>query len=372
MGIHLKSYRIAALPGDGIGPEVINQGIKVIKALETKFKHLHFEIQSLPVGGQGIDLCGMPVPPETLKGCQEADAVLLGAVGGPKWDNLPNKQRPEQSLLTLRSQVVGAFANVRPASLSNSLSHLSCLKRENLGQGIDLVLIRDMSAGIFYGKPSGRESRNGEAIAYDTMSFFQSEVERIARLGFQLARTRKKKLTSVDQANVLENSRLWREVVSEISKEYPDVEVEHLYVDNCAFALVKKPWLFDVIITEGMLGGILSDVVGGSVGSIGMLASASVGSSKKGLFEPIHGSAPRIAGQDKANPIATIRAVAFMLEYSIGLTKEASFIERAIEETLQEGWGTYDIVTDKKKLVSTSQMGDLITKKILQNTIMNV
>ncbi|WP_413299836.1 3-isopropylmalate dehydrogenase [Bacillus sp. 1P10SD] len=365
----MNSFRITVLPGDGVGPEVTNQGIKVLKALETKFSHLNFEIQSLPVGGQGIDLCGMPVPPETLVACEEADAILLGAVGGPKWDYLPNKQRPEQSLLTLRSHVVGAFANVRPVTLSTSLSDLSCLKRENLSEGIDLVLIRDMSAGIFFGKPSGREVRNGETIAYDTMVFYQKEVERIARLGFKLARTRRKKLTSVDQANVLENSRLWREVVSEVSKDYPDVTVEHLYVDNCAFGLIKKPGSFDVIITEGMLGGILSDVAGGSVGSIGMLASASVGSSRKGLFEPIHGSAPRIAGQDKANPLGTIRATAFMLEYSFGLINEAKFIEKAIEDTLQEGWGTYDIAKDMKKLISTSQMGDLIVEKIIQNNM---
>jgi 3-isopropylmalate dehydrogenase len=366
----MKSFRIAVLPGDGVGPEVIRQGIKVIKALESKYTNFHFEIESLPVGGHAIDLCGKPVPAETLKACQTADAVLLGAVGGPKWDHLPNNQRAEQSLLTLRSEVVGAFANIRPAKLSQTLADLSCLKEENLGQGIDLVLIRDMSAGIFYGKPKGREQINGATIAYDTMRFSVDEVERIARLGFELARNRRKKLSSVDQANVLENSRLWREVVTEMSKEYPDVEVEHLYVDNCAFSLIKRPWLFDVIITEGMLGGILSDVAGGSVGSIGMLASASVGNSKKGLFEPIHGSAPRIAGQNKANPIGTIRAAAFMLEYSFGLTKEANIIEKAIVETLQEGWGTYDIARNEEKLVSTEQMGDIIVEKILQSTIL--
>jgi 3-isopropylmalate dehydrogenase len=367
----MKSFRIAVLPGDGIGPEVTRQAVTVIKALESKSTNLHFEIESLPVGGHAIDLCGNPIPKETIRACQSADAVLLGAVGGPKWDYLPNDQRAEQSLLTLRSEVVGAFANIRPAQLSLTLADLSCLKEENLGQGIDLVLIRDMSAGIFYGKPKGRELRNGAEIAYDTMLFAEDEVERIAHLGFQLARKRKKKLTSVDQANVLENSRLWREVVTEISKEYSDVELEHLYVDNCAFSLIKKPWLFDVIIKEGMLGGILSDVAGGSVGSIGMLASASVGNSTKGIFEPIHGSAPRIAGQNKANPIGTIRAAALMLEYSFGLTNEANLIEQAIVETLQEGWGTYDIVSNIEKLVSTEIMGDLIAEKILQSATIN-
>jgi 3-isopropylmalate dehydrogenase len=352
-------YKIAVLPGDGIGPEVIEEGLKVLKAVEEKYG-LRFDIKKYPFGGEAIDKYGEPYPEETRKGCLSSDAVLLGAVGGPKWDNLEGDKRPEAGLLSLRKSL-GVYANLRPAVLHPPLKDASPLKNEIVEKGVDILIVRELTGGIYFG-PKGTEVADSGFRSYDTEVYETKEIERIAVIAFEAALKRKKKVTSVDKANVLESSRLWRKTVEEIARRYPEVELEHMYVDNCAMQLVKNPSQFDVILTNNMFGDILSDEAAQIVGSIGMLPSASLREDKVGLYEPIHGSAPDIAGRKIANPLATILSVAMMLEYSFGEEKASEDIEKAVEKTLEEGFRTLDL--GKGIMLSTEEMGDKVVEYI--------
>lgn len=354
------SHLIAVLAGDGIGPEVTAEAVKILGALRSDFRFEH-----ALVGGCAYDETGHPLPPQTLDLCKRADAVLLGAVGGPKWDSVqPVSLRPEVgALLPLRSEL-NLYANVRPAKTFEALLDASPLKGDN--GLIDLVVMRELTGGIYFGKPRERQEDGGKAI--DTCVYSKFEVERIARRGFEIARTRRKHVTSVDKANVLETSRLWRETVLEVSNEYPDVKLEHMLVDNCAMQLVRSPRQFDVILTENMFGDILSDESSVITGSLGLLPSASLSDVKGervfGLYEPIHGSAPDIAGQQKANPIATILSAAMMLQYSFADLEGARRIERAVESALDAGFRTADIHTEGTKLVGTEEMGDAVLERL--------
>ncbi|TYT22517.1 3-isopropylmalate dehydrogenase [Dictyoglomus thermophilum] len=356
--------KIAVLPGDGIGPEVVRQAIKVINVISKKFGH-EVEIKEGIVGGIAIDNFGDPLPEETWKICEESDAILLGAVGGPKWDNLPGDKRPEKALLRLRSGF-NLFANIRPIPIFDELIFSSPIKEDYL-KGVDFVIVRELTGGLYFGKPKETRIENGEEVAIDTMIYRASEIRRIAHVAFRMAQKRKKKVTSVDKANILECSGLWRKIVEEVSKEYIDVTLEHMYVDNCAMQIVRNPKQFDVILTENTFGDILSDEAAIITGSIGMLPSASLGETKKGLYEPIHGSAPDIAGQNIANPIATILSVALMFRYSFDLENEAKLIENSVRKILSLGYFTKDLFNNNpyaKKLVSTEEMGDLICSAI--------
>ncbi|MEN2984517.1 MAG: 3-isopropylmalate dehydrogenase [Dictyoglomaceae bacterium] len=358
------SYKIAVLPGDGIGPEVVQQGIKVLKAIERVFGH-KFEMEFALAGGVAIDKKGTPLPEETFNLCKESNAILLGAVGGPKWDNLPSHLRPEQALLGLRGGLK-LFANIRPIKAYDSLIFSSPLKPD-IVKDVDFVIIRELTGGLYFGKPKERYEKDGEFFAVDTMIYSEKEVERIARVAFSIAQKRRKKVTSVDKANILETSRLWREVVEKISKEYSEIILEHMYVDNCSMQIIRNPRQFDVILTENTFGDILSDEAAVITGSIGMLPSASLGEGEIGLYEPIHGSAPDIAGKNIANPLGTILSCAFLLRYSLNLEKEAKLIEEAVEKVLSLGYFTQDLYNNNpnaKKLVSTEEMGDLIVKYI--------
>jgi 3-isopropylmalate dehydrogenase len=348
--------KIAVIAGDGIGPEVVAEAIKVMKRAEELYG-LSFEFEHGLFGGIAIDEKGTPLPQETLEMCKAADAVLLGAVGGPKWDNNPKELRPETGLLGIR-KALGLFSNIRPAKVFNCLLDASTLKREVL-EGTDLIVVRELTGGIYFGEKYRREGAHGEE-AVDTCVYSAHEVERIVRQAFGIARTRRKKLASVDKANVLETSRLWREVVNRIAPEYPDVELEHILVDNCAMQLLRRPASFDVIVTENMFGDILSDEAAMLTGSIGMLASASLGEGAFGLYEPVHGSAPDIAGRGIANPIATILSVALMFRLTFGYHEAAQSIEDAVASVLEAGHRTADIASDRSKAVGTKQMGDLI------------
>lgn len=348
--------KIAVIAGDGIGPEVVAEAIKVMNKTEELFGH-RFTFEEGLFGGIAIDEVGTPLPQETLDMCKRSDAVLLGAVGGPKWDNNPGDLRPETGLLALRKEL-GLFSNIRPAFIFDCLKEASTLKPEVL-EGTDLIVVRELTGGIYFGDKFRRASDFGEE-AVDTCTYNVTEVERIARQGFEIARSRRKKLASVDKANVLETSRLWREVVTRVAEEYPDVELEHILVDNCAMQLLRRPASFDVILTENMFGDILSDEAAMLTGSIGMLSSASLAEGQFGLYEPVHGSAPDIAGQGLANPIATILSVALMFRLSFGYEAAASSIEQAVEEVLNAGHRTMDIAVDKSAAVSTAEMGDLI------------
>ena len=348
--------KIAVIAGDGIGPEVVAEAIKVMKRTEELYG-LSFEFEHGLFGGIAIDEKGTPLPQETLDMCKAADAVLLGAVGGPKWDNNPKELRPETGLLGIR-KALGLFSNIRPAKIFDCLKDASTLKPEVL-EGTDLIVVRELTGGIYFGDKFRREGANGEE-AVDTCVYNVHEVERIVRQAFEIARTRRKKLASVDKANVLETSRLWREVVGRIAPEYPDVELEHVLVDNCAMQLLRRPASFDVIVTENMFGDILSDEAAMLTGSIGMLSSASLGEGAFGLYEPVHGSAPDIAGQGIANPIATILSVALMYRLTFGYHEAAQSIEDAVASVLDAGHRTADIATDRSKAVGTKQMGDLI------------
>jgi 3-isopropylmalate dehydrogenase len=348
--------KIAVIAGDGIGPEVVAEAIKVMKRTEELYG-LSFEFEHGLFGGIAIDEKGTPLPQETLDMCKAADAVLLGAVGGPKWDNNPKELRPETGLLGIR-KALGLFSNIRPAKIFDCLKDASTLKPEVL-EGTDLIVVRELTGGIYFGDKFRREGANGEE-AVDTCVYNVHEVERIVRQAFEIARTRRKKLASVDKANVLETSRLWREVVGRIAPEYPDVELEHVLVDNCAMQLLRRPASFDVIVTENMFGDILSDEAAMLTGSIGMLSSASLGEGAFGLYEPVHGSAPDIAGQGIANPIATILSVALMYRLTFGYHEAAQSIEDAVASVLDAGHRTADIATDRSKAVGTQQMGDLI------------
>ncbi|MBI4463342.1 MAG: 3-isopropylmalate dehydrogenase [Acidobacteria bacterium] len=349
--------RIALLPGDGIGPEVTAQAVAVLEAVCRKFSH-DLEIQSGPIGGTAIREAGDPLPPESLSVAKSAGAVLLGAVGEPAFDSLPPDKRPEKGLLRLR-QELQVYANLRPALCLPALADLSPLRPE-IVQGTDLIVVRELTGGIYYGTPRGIQRENGQARAVNTMSYTRSEIERIARVGFRLAQGRRKQLTSVDKANVLENSQLWRETVSQVgAQEFPDVRLEHMLVDSCAMQIVQNPRRFDVILTENLFGDILSDEASVLTGSIGMLPSASLGD-RTGLYEPVHGSAPDIAGQGIANPLGAILSAAMMLRHSFGLEKEAQAVEDAVLRTLESGLRPRDL----KGNASTEQLGQAVLQAL--------
>ncbi|MDD6915321.1 MAG: 3-isopropylmalate dehydrogenase [Eubacteriales bacterium] len=351
---------LAVVKGDGIGPEIVTEAEKVLDKIGEMFGHT-FNYTDILAGGCAIDATGVPLPEESVRIAKESDSVLLGAVGGPKWDTLPGDKRPEKALLGLRSEL-GLFANIRPAKMYKALADACPLKPEISENGLDLVIVRELTGGLYFGERGRRD--NGE-VAYDELKYSRAEIERIGRVGFELAKKRKrKKVTSVDKANVIETSRLWREVMHELSKEYPEVEFEDMLVDNCAMQLVRNPGQFDVIITENMFGDILSDEASMTTGSIGMLPSSSLGSTKLGMYEPIHGSAPDIAGKNVANPIATILSCAMMLRDSFDLLDEAECIENAVAEVLNSGYRTADIMSDGGKLLGTREMGDKIVETL--------
>ena len=343
--------KIAVLPGDGIGAEIIVQALSVLKRID-----LPLETEHAPVGGAGYDASGDPLPEATLKLAKEADAILFGAVGGWQYDQLPRAKRPEQAILRLRKHL-GLFANLRPAHVYAELASASALKPEVVA-GLDILIIRELTGDIYFGQPRGIQTlADGQREGFDTMRYSESEIRRIAHVGFQSAMKRGKKLCSVDKANVLETSQLWRDVVIEVAKDYPGVELSHMYVDNCAMQLVRTPKQFDVIVTGNMFGDILSDEASMLTGSIGMLPSASLDSNNKGLYEPIHGSAPDIAGKDVANPLATILSAAMMLRYSLGQPDAADRIEAAVKKVLKDGYRTADIFEAGAKKVGTKEMG---------------
>ncbi len=351
---------IAVIPGDGVGPEIVGEAVKVLAATAKKFGH-DFEMTTYPVGGAAYDLCGDCLPDATLAACKAADAVLLGAVGGPKWDSLPGAQRPEKrALLTLRKEL-GLFGNLRPAKVWDALKGASPLKPEIVSAGIDVLVVRELIGGIYFG---AHETAPDGQSALDKMPYSVSEIERIARLAFEAARKRKCRVTSVDKANVLATSRLWRETVTRLgAAEYADVALDHMYVDNAAMQLVRDPAHFDVLLTENMFGDILSDEASQITGSIGMLPSASLGTGGHGLYEPIHGSAPDIAGKNIANPIATILSASLMLRHSFGLKAEADAIEQAVGKVLAKGVRTADIAAGGAA-VSTTEMGAAIVEAL--------
>ncbi len=351
-------FNIALLRGDGIGPEIVDSAVAVLEKIADKFGH-KFNFTPYLIGGSALDETGIPLPEETVKGCLSSDSVLLGAVGGPKWDTLPGHLRPEKALLGIR-QALGLFTNIRPAKIYPALKDASPLRADIIDNGVDIVMIRELTGGIYFGERGRRNTENGEE-AYDTECYSVKEVERIARVAFETARKRSKVVTSIDKANVLESSRLWREVMHRIAKDYPDCECKDMLVDNAAMQLVKNPSQFDVVVTSNMFGDILSDESSQITGSIGMLASASLGETKCGMYEPIHGSAPDIAGQDKANPIATILSAAMMLRYSFDLDDEAACIEKAVDDVLNDGYRTADILgSSDTKPLSCSEMTKVI------------
>lgn len=354
-------YKIALLPGDGIGPEIVPQAVRVLEAVGQKFD-LAFEFQTALIGGAAYDATGNPLPEETLEVCRSSDAILLGAVGGPKWDNLEPHLRPERGALLPLRKALGLYANLRPAAVNPALASASTLKEE-IVSGLDIMIIRELTGGLYFGEKRREELPGGGQKAIETLEYSTGEIERVARLGFEMARKRNKQLMSVDKANVLESSRLWREVVQELAKEYPDVELNHMYVDNCAMQLVRNPKQFDVIITENMFGDILTDLASQLTGSIGMLPSASIGG-QVALYEPIHGSAPDIAGKNLANPIATILSAAMMLRVSLGLEEPAAAIEEAVARVLDQGYRTGDIMQPGKTLLGTLEMTEAVLKEI--------
>ena len=355
------NYQIAVIPGDGIGPDVVEQTLKVMDKVGEKFGHT-FNYTKVLAGGCAIDATGACLPQETIDICKASDAVLLGAVGGWKWDNLPGDQRPERALLGLR-KALGLFANLRPALLFEQLADASPLKPEILAGGLDIVVVRELTGGIYFGEKGHRDTDLGPA-AYDIEQYAEGEVRRIAKVAFDMAMKRSKHVTSVDKANVLESSRLWRRVVAEVAQDYPEVTLDNLYVDNAAMQLVRNPRQFDVIVTSNIFGDILSDEASQITGSIGMLPSASLAEGNFGMYEPVHGSAPDIAGQDKANPMATILSAAMMLRYTVGLGAEADAIENAVKSVLDQGYRTPDLYAGQGTQVGTAQMGDLIAAAI--------
>ncbi len=358
-------FNIALLPGDGVGPEVIGTGVHLLEEVGRRFGH-EFAFQQSIVGGAAIDKFGTALPDDVVPMCRKADAVLFGAVGGPKWDNPNASVRPEQAILGLR-KALGLYANLRPVYVYPMLENATTLKPEVI-RGVDLLIIRELTGGLYFGRPQKRWTSAGGRQAVDTLRYSEKEVERVVRTGFELARTRRKHLTSVDKANVLESGRLWRQITMELAGEYEDVHLEHVLVDTAAMRLVREPASFDVVVTENMFGDILTDEASVLGGSMGMMASASLGGSatsfssrrrtrRMGLYEPIHGTAPDIAGQNKANPVAMIRSASLMLRYSLGLTKEADAIERAVTHTLEEGYRTVDIAAKGERALGTKEMG---------------
>ncbi|MDD2884559.1 MAG: 3-isopropylmalate dehydrogenase [Dechloromonas sp.] len=345
--------KICVLPGDGIGPEITAEAVRVLNALDLKF-----EMEEALLGGSAVDATGHPYPEATQKLAREADAILLGAVGGPQWDNLPREQRPERGLLGIRKDL-NLFANLRPAILYPELANASTLKPEVVA-GLDILIVRELTGDIYFGQPRGVREENGERVGFNTMVYSESEIRRIAHVSFQAAQKRNKRLCSVDKMNVLECTQLWRDVMIEVSKDYPDVELSHMLVDNAAMQLVKAPKQFDVMVTGNMFGDILSDEASMLTGSIGMLPSASLDDKNKGLYEPSHGSAPDIAGQGVANPLATILSVAMMLRYTFGLEEQALRVENAVKKVLAQGYRTGDIYERGTNKVGTKEMGDAV------------
>ncbi len=356
---------IAVIPGDGIGPEIVREARKVLTMIGKTYGH-KFNFTELLMGGASIDVHGVPLTEEALEAARNSDAVLLGAVGGnvgvSNWYSLPPELRPEAGLLKIRKGLK-LYANLRPALLFEDLRDACPLKESIIGDGFDLIVVRELTGGLYFGERK-TVVEEGLRKAYDTLTYDEEEIRRIALWGFETARKRRKKLCSVDKANVIDSSRLWRQVVKEVSKDYPDVELSDMLVDNCAMQLVKDPGQFDVILTENMFGDILSDEASMVTGSIGMLPSASLGRTKLGLYEPSHGSAPDIAGQNKANPVATILSAAMLLRYSFDLEEEAKQIEKAVQKVLKSGYRTVDIMSDGNTLVGTDKMGDLIAEEI--------
>ena len=364
----MAAFKIALLPGDGIGPEVIAEAVKVLDAVAQRFGHA-FDYAEARVGGGAIDTYGVALRPQDLELCRRQDAVLFGAVGGPKWDGPQATARPEDAILSLRKEL-GLFANIRPVKVFGFLAGSTTLKAD-IVEGVDLVVLRELTGGIYFGKPQRRwrDSRGRKAV--DTLKYSEREIERILRLGFELARGRRRRLTSVDKANILDSSRLWREIALEVARDFADVRLEHLLVDTCAMQLIRRPADFDVIVTENLFGDILTDEASMLVGSMGMLPSASLGArrrrgggTKLGLYEPIHGTAPDIAGKGVANPIAAILSVALMLRLSLGLEPEAAAVERAVEQVLQAGHRSADLVTEGEPAIETAALGTLIAEAI--------
>jgi 3-isopropylmalate dehydrogenase len=358
------TYHIAVLPGDGVGAEVTEEAARVLRRVSEVFD-IPLDFTYAPVGGSAIDKYGEPLPPDTLAVVDASSAVLLGAVGGPKWDDLPTDARPEAALLGLRSRL-GLFCNIRPALVFSELVGSSTIK-EDVIRGVDVVVIRELTGGIYFGLPRGISKNGAERVGVNTLSYSESEIRRIARIAFEVARGRRKKVTSVDKANVLESMVLWREVVEETAKEFSDVELEHLYVDNCAMQLIRNPRGFDTILTTNLFGDILSDEAAMLTGSIGMLPSASIGGwgeFTKGMYEPVHGSAPDIAGQGVANPVASILSSSMMLEYTFGERTAAWAVVRAVEKALSDGMRTRDIFMGEGKAVTTREMGEYIAESI--------
>jgi 3-isopropylmalate dehydrogenase len=351
---------ILLLPGDGIGQEIVPEAVKILDAVARRFR-LSFNFKSALIGGAAYDATGHPLPESTLQLCRESDAILLGAIGGPKWDSLPVALRPEVGALLPLRKALGLFGNIRPAVIYPCLAASSPLKPEVVA-GLDLVVVRELTGGLYFGEKR-REWLNGEERAIDTLMYSAGEIRRVGRLAFDLARKRRRRLTSVDKANVIESSRLWRQEITSLGEEYPDVALDHLYVDNCAMQLVRYPSQFDVIVTENMFGDILSDEASVLTGSIGMLPSASIGGAVA-LYEPAHGSAPDIAGQQKANPLATILSAAMMLRLSFGLEAAAEAVEQAVQQVLERGYRTMDLARDGESTVTTGEMGSLVAMAI--------
>ncbi len=358
-------FNVTLIPGDGIGPEIVREARKVLDRVAEKYGH-RFTYKEVLMGGCSIDAYGVPLTDEALATAKASDAVLLGAVGGrvgvDSWYELPPNKRPEAGLLAIRKGLE-LFANLRPAYLYNELKGACPLKEEVADKGFDMIIVRELTGGLYFGERSTKEI-DGVVTAVDTLKYDENEIRRIAVKAFEIAMKRNKHIISVDKANVLDTSRLWRKIVAEVSKDYPEVKVEDMLVDNCAMQLVKDPAQFDVVLTENMFGDILSDEASMITGSIGMLSSASLGAGRLGLYEPSHGAAPDIAGQDKANPIATILSAAMMLRYSFDLDKEAAAVEAAVKSVISEGYRTVDIMADGMKQVSTTQMGDLIAERV--------
>jgi 3-isopropylmalate dehydrogenase len=357
----MSTFKIAVLPGDGIGPEVTAEAVRALRAV-AKNSSASFEFEQALVGGAAIDATGTPLPPQSLELCRSADAILFGSVGGPKWDNLPQEQRAERGLLALRKEL-DLYANLRPATCFPMLVDASPLKR-SVVEGTDIMVIRELTGGLYFGEPRGRTAlAGGGERGVNTMVYTTPEIERVARVGFDVARKRRKRLASVDKANVLAVSQLWREVVTGVARDYPDVTLEHVLVDNCAMALVHKPTHFDTIVTENTFGDILSDEAAILAGSMGMLPSASIGG-RVGLYEPVHGTAPDIAGQGIANPIAAVLSAAMLLRYSLNMGPEADRIEAAVRCVLEQGHRTRDIAVRGDKVLGTREMGDLIVSGV--------
>ena len=358
----MGNYNITVLKGDGIGPDIVAEAMNVLEAVGKKYNH-KFNFNEKLVGGAALDACGVPLPDDTLDACKNCDSILLGAVGGPKWDNLPSNMRPEAGALLRLRKELGLYANLRPAIIHKALSSASPIKPEIIGDSLDILVVRELTGGIYFGERGHREGKYGEE-AYDVEAYSEFEVKRIAKTAFEAAMKRNKRVTSIDKSNVLESSKLWRKAVIEVAKDYPEVELDHMYVDNAAMQLVRNPKHFDVIVTSNIFGDIISDEASQITGSIGMLPSASLSDGAFGMYEPIHGSAPDIAGMDIANPIATILSAGMMLRYSFGLNAEADAIEAAVTEVLDAGYRTPDIYSEGTTKVGTKEMGRIISEKI--------